>query len=140
MLIIRFTKLQKRGIVRDEKGFTLVEAVISIALMGIIAAGLFTGLGTTSNVLLNTDARETAKNLAETQMEFVKGQTYIPGSGTAVYSPATIPTAQQSGYSASINVIDGLSLNPQRDSYLQKIIVTITGPKITYTLEGYKVR
>jgi prepilin-type N-terminal cleavage/methylation domain-containing protein len=140
MLNLRLLKIRKPGIVRDQSGFTLVEVVIAIALLGIVAAGLFTGLGTTSKVLLHTDARETAKNLAETQMEFVKGQIYTPGSGTAVYTPAPIPPAQQGAYTASIEVFDGLSLVPPRDGYLQKIVVTITGPGITYTLEGYKVK
>jgi prepilin-type N-terminal cleavage/methylation domain-containing protein len=145
MLNIRLKKLRKTGIARDEKGFTLVEAVISIALIGIIVAGLFTGLGTASKVLLRTDARETAKNLAETQMEYIKGQAF-----NSVYTKALIPAAQQGGYTASINVINGSDtavfgpdpLHPEekRNSYLQKIIVTITGPGITYTLEGYKAR
>jgi prepilin-type N-terminal cleavage/methylation domain-containing protein len=135
-----FKKIFKLGVVQQEKGFTLVEAVVSIALIGIIGAAVYTGLGTTSKVLLHTDARETAKNLAETQMEFVKGQAYMPGSGPGIYSTAPIPPDQLSGYSASIDVIDGLALVPPRDGYLQKIIVTITGPGITYTLEGYKVK
>jgi prepilin-type N-terminal cleavage/methylation domain-containing protein len=141
MFKIIFPKLRKLRIVREEKGFTLVEAVISIALIGIIAAGLYTGLGTASTILLNTDSRETAKNLAETQMEFVRGQAFNPGSGTSVYVTAPIPTTQQGSYTASINVIDGASLTPVRDSYLQQVVVTITGPKnLNYSLTGYKVR
>jgi type II secretory pathway pseudopilin PulG len=137
---MRFKRICKPGIVQDERGVTLVEAVISIALIGIIGAAIYTGLGTSSTVLLNTDARETAKNLAESQMEDIKGRTFNPGSGSAVYAIAPIPLEQQGNYSASIEVIDGLSLVPPRDSNIQQIIVTITGPGITYTLEDYKVK
>lgn len=135
-------KLCKLGIVHNETGFTLVEAVISIALIGIIGAALYMGLGTASTVLLNTDARETAKNLAETQMEYIKSQNYVSGSGSEVYVKAPIPP-EQSGYVASIEVKTGSdvnSFNPVRDDNLQKIIVTVSGAGITYSLEGYKTK
>jgi prepilin-type N-terminal cleavage/methylation domain-containing protein len=141
MLKKLFARLSRIGGKRGQKGFTLVEVVISIALIGIVGAAVFMGLGTASNVLLNTDARETAKNLAETRLEIVKRMPYVPGSGTSVYTvddddPPALPT----GYSASIVVIDGLALSPPKDGNLQKIIVTITGAGITYTLEGYKTK
>ena len=131
-------KLRKTIFTGHEKGFTLVEVVIAIALIGVVAAGLYTGLGTTSQILLNNDSKETAKNLAETQMEFVKGLDFNAGSGTSVYSsgvslgnysvvtdaepvPVTVPTA--------------------RDGFIQQITVTITGPKgITFSLTDYKVK
>lgn len=137
MLIKKFKKL-----LRNEKGFTLVEAVASIALIGIVGAALYSGLATASTVLLNTDARETAKNLAETQMEFVKAQNFVTGSGTSVYSPAPIPP-EHSAFTASIDVKTGSDsgfFNPVRDDTIQKIIVTITGVGVTYSLEGYKTR
>jgi prepilin-type N-terminal cleavage/methylation domain-containing protein len=136
MLKIRFTKLRKIGIVRNQSGFTLVETLVSVALIGVIAAGLFSGLSTSSVVLLNTDVRETSKNLAETQMEYIKGLEY-----STVYNPGPLPTSVIGIYSVGINVIDGSDASLGRDSYLQKIIVTITGPKnITYSLTCYKVR
>ena len=144
MLNLRLLKIRKPGIVGSEKGFTLVEVVISIALLGIVTAGLFTGLSTTSKVLLQNDSRQTAKNLAETQMEFVKSQNYNLAGG---YTTAPIPPEQSGSYTASITVINGWLLIPPdyppedtRDSSLQKIIVTINGPDVTYILEGYKVK
>lgn len=142
MLVMKFKKLLRFGVIRGESGFTLVEAVASIALIGIVGAALCTGLGTSSTVLLNTDARETAKNLAETQMEFIKFQGFVPGSGTAVYTPTSIPP-EQSAFSASIDVKTGSDpayFSPVRDDSIQKVIVTITGAGITYSLEGYKTR
>lgn len=137
MLRDRLTKLRKTRMAQDQRGFTLVEVLVSIALLGIVAAGLFTGLGTTSKVLFNTDARETAKNLAETQMEYVKKQPFVLGAAT--YHAAPLPP-EQSGYTATIAVVTGSALTPARDDNLQKIIVTISVAGITYTLEDYKVR
>jgi prepilin-type N-terminal cleavage/methylation domain-containing protein len=140
---IRFKRLAKAKVARDQNGFTLVEAVIAIALLGIIAAGLFTGLGTASKVLLHTDVKETAKNLAETVMESIKGQTY-----STVYSTSDIPIPLD--YTVlPPEVIDGTDpffgpdTEQQRNSALQKITVTIKGPVgtgVIYKLEGYRAR
>ncbi len=112
---------------KTDAGFTLVEVLIASVLLTIVATGILVGLITASRVLFVNDSSETAKNLAETQMEFVKQQTFIAGSGTSVYTAAPIPSAQ-SAYSISINVISGPNLTPPRDSYLQEIIITVTGP------------
>jgi len=146
MFKIKMTKLLKTEIERNQSGYTLVEAVISIALIGVVAVALFTGLGTASKVLLVTDARETAKNLAETQMEYIKSAQvdFNPLANTYV-TPASLIPASQSAYVPS-NVVyhgsDALYFNPVRDDNIQKIIVTITGAGLTtpYTLEGYKVK
>jgi prepilin-type N-terminal cleavage/methylation domain-containing protein len=141
MLTRGMKRLRKLGIARGEKGFTLIETVAALALLGIIAAGLFSGLGTNSKVLHNTDTQETAKNLAETQLEFVKGQSYVPNATT--YTAAAIPAAQFGYYTATITAVDGSALSPPRDGNIQKIIVAIKLTKngqTIYTLEGYKVR
>jgi prepilin-type N-terminal cleavage/methylation domain-containing protein len=147
MFNLRLIKTRKRGIARDQSGFTLVEVVIAIALLGIIVAALANGLGTASNVLLKNDTRQTAKNLAETQMESVKNQPFVPGATT--YPLASILPPQQGVYTATITVVDGsnptvfdpLAIPSQgRDSSLQKIIVKIfKSGVLVYTLEGYKV-
>ena len=148
MLNIRLPKLRKPGMLREEKGFTLVEVIISIVLLSLIAAAVAGGLFTSSKALVQNDSLETAKNLAETQMEWVKNLLFIPG--TASYSPAPIPS-EQNGYTATITVIDGTNttafpynsdptLNKARNSNLQKITVKIfRNGSLTYTLEGYKV-
>ena len=114
---------------KDEQGFTLIEVLVSLALLGTIAVSFLSGLGTAAMATLTTDKLETAKNLAETQMEYVKGQAYDTS-----YIPASIP-AEYTGYTATIGV------EPLQDSHIQKITVTIEhqGKAVT-ELEGYKVR
>ena len=136
----RLKKLGKQRIIQSQKGFTLVEVMVAVILLSIVTTGVFSGLITASKILFKNDSRETAKNLAETQMEFVKQQTFIAGSGTSVYTAAPIPAAQ-SGYSVSINVISGPNLTPPRDSYLEQITVTVTGPgnNTSVSIVDYKV-
>ena len=137
MLNIRLPKLRKPGMLREEKGFTLIEVIISIVLLSLITAALANGFITASKVLLHNDSRQTAKNLAETQLEYIKNQPYALAYDTSAITPPP-------GYSASNAVHSGTEsayFNPIRDANIQLIIVTITGPaNVTYTLTDYKVR
>ena len=103
-------------------------------LLGILAAAFFNGLFMALKVLALTDERETARSLAEIQLEYVEDAAYALS-----YSPATIPD-EYAGYSAAINAVDipsgdGIS---SRDN-IQHIKVTIQhdGAEVL-TLEGYK--
>jgi type II secretory pathway pseudopilin PulG len=58
------------------RGFILIEALIGIALVGIIAVAILGALSTTSTVLIVADERTTAESLARRQMEYIKGQGY----------------------------------------------------------------
>ncbi len=113
---------------KDERGFTLIEVVVSLALVGIIGVGFLSALATVSRVTLTTDERQTTSNLAETQMEYVKSQGYA-----ASYTPAPIPP-EYSGYTVTIDAVS-------TDSNIQKITVTASRQdRVAMKLEGYKVR
>ena len=143
----RLKKFYKPGTIKSQKGFTLVEVVIALMLLGLLTAAIFSGLNTASVVLLRNDMRQTAKNLAEYEMESVKNQLFVPGVSS--YTPAALPSPQNTLYTATITVIDGTNttafnptLNQSRDANIQKITVNIfrngsTNP--IYQLQGYKV-
>lgn len=126
----------RRALGRNEKGFTLVETIIAIALLGIIGVTFLSALNVSLNVLVVTDERQTAMNLAESQMEHIKKQGYL-----ASYSPAPIPD-EYSGYSVAIYTEDISS----RDDNIQKIRIVVShqGKPVILTadstLEGYKVK
>lgn len=128
---------------KNEKGFSLIEMLLSIALLGLIATVLITSLAITSKGLLIADERETAKNLAESQMEYVKEQLYINYSVLEhdVYPIST--TISTPGYSVNCTAvpIDPVTHEPFNDDLgLQLITVTIKhNDKEVITLEGYKV-
>ena len=115
---------------KSQKGFSLVEVLISLAILGLMGAAFLGGLATTSQILFTTNDRETAKNLAEFQMEYVKGLGYA-----TTYDPAPVPD-EYADYTATVNVESVTS----RDSRVQKVIVAIqhSGEEVV-TLEGYKV-
>lgn len=114
----------------NEEGFSLVEVLVSIVILALIGTAILFGLSTASKTVLVTDQLETAKNLAETQMEYIKTQPYA-----FFYNPAPIPS-EYVGYSAQINVSNIVS----RDNNIQKITVIVEqNTKQIITLEGYKV-
>ena len=135
----RWYKLSKTIFSNREKGFTLVEALVASLLLVMITGALLTGLGTTNTVLLRTDARETAKNLAETQLEYIKNIDYNP-LATSYDTSAIIMPAHYSATNVVYLGSDVNHFNPVRDNNIQKIVITITGAWITYNLEGFKTR
>ena len=160
MLNIRLPKLHEPGIVREEKGFTLIEVLVAVLLLTTLTAALATGFVTASKVLLRNDVRQTALNLAEYEMEWVKTQPYQEttnplygvspfGGVTGNFTGTPIPSPQNGIYSATITATVGTdtsAFNPSasppqgRDMKLQKITVQIfKNGSLIYSLDGYKV-
>jgi len=59
-------------LIKNERGFTFVEVVIALAILGVIAAGFLMALATASKAIIIADERTTAESLARSQMEYVK--------------------------------------------------------------------
>ena len=135
-------------LMRNEKGFSLIEVIIALALLGIIGIAFLSGLATASKATFIADERTTAESLARSQMEYVKNQDYIdysadphdvygeitPPAGYSIDSTA-VPFDPDTGvpYSETGGVFD-------QDDGIQKITVTVShnGEEVI-TLEGYKV-
>ena len=126
-----------KKIIRSEKGFSLVEVLIAVAILGIIGTAFAMGLLATSKNVLLSDNTTTGESLARTLMEDVKdaayANEYVVGLGEAIELPQEF---DDMGYSAIINaetLVAGL----------QKITITIyhngeEEDNIVYVLEGYK--
>lgn len=110
---------------KSEKGITLIETVMALALMSIICVSFLSGLATTSSSRALAEERVSAKILAEAQMENIRKQAY-----TDNYSLLTLEG--YNGYSTNVTVVD-FYYN------LQKITVTIYhhDDKV-FSLESFK--
>ena len=130
--------------IKNEKGISLIEVLIALAILGLVAAAFLSGLATASMSLFIADERATAESLARSQMEYVKSIDYVDEATS--YPAAPIPQEHiDAGYSATITA---LPLHDP-DKGIQKITVVVKhdgkeiftfirdGEKIT--LEGYKV-
>jgi type II secretory pathway pseudopilin PulG len=113
---------------KSEKGSSLLETIVALALLGIIGVVFLSATATSSGSRLVADEHTTARILAESQMENLKKQTYA-----FAYDPIAIP-ADYAGYSAIVDI------DNMRNGNIQKLVVTIRHhDKNITTLESYKV-
>ncbi len=123
---------------KNEKGFTLIEVIIAVALLGVIAIAFLSALGTASLAIFIADERATAESLARSQMEYVKNQSYDDTNNPPQYS---LLSGIPGGY--TVNVTAESLNNP--DDGIQKITIVVShlGKEIissgNSTLEDYKV-
>ncbi len=137
---------------KNEKGFSLIEVMIAIALLGIIGVAFLGALATASNAIFIADERATAESLARSQMEYVKNQDYSIAPWEyelplpADWPEDSLPSWWEDNPSTLPESCDGYTVNvtakplPGEDDYIQKITVTIKHlekPDVI-TLEGYR--
>jgi prepilin-type N-terminal cleavage/methylation domain-containing protein len=128
--------LKKLGIIKKDRGYTLIEVLVSIALLGIISSALFLSIGTAMKITVIMGKRQKAVNLAHLQMEWVKQQIGL------LTNYDVVPEADSFlGYLVTTEVADvGIPPDNARDNDIQKIIIKVTYNERFVTLEGYKTR
>ena len=122
----------------SSRGFSMIEVVIAIALIGVIAVAILSSFSTASMALIIADERATAESLARSQMEYVKNSPYDD-----VYPPGYSPDlgAVPDGYDIDIEAV---RLDPEGDGTgdddgIQKITVIVSRDgEVKVTLEDYK--
>jgi len=114
-----------------ERGTTLVETLVAVALLGIIACAFFGSLNTAARATLIADERTTAESLARSQLEHIKTLDFVDG---ATQYDAPVPSGED-----YINYSANITAEPL-DDHIQKITVTVKhNDKEVVTLESYKV-
>lgn len=127
---------------RDEKGLSLVESVVAIAIMGVAIVAFVLALSTGTMAVSQVEEEVVAQRLARTQLEYVKSYPYDSEAATypyvytydGTYNPN--PIILPEGYTIAVEV----SSTPDTDTDIQKIAVTISqdGDDILI-VEDYKV-
>jgi prepilin-type N-terminal cleavage/methylation domain-containing protein len=125
---------------RNQEGFSLIEVIISLALIGIVVTGILSALATSSRATITNDVQTTAQNLAEDQIEYMRSQQYDGTNNPPQYQVlADVPAS----YSVSCTAV---RLDPEGDGSddddgLQKITVTVAFNGTTATaIEAYRVK
>ncbi len=133
--------MYKYRIAGNEKGMTIAEVLIALAIFAVVGVTFVSALGTNFKVLSVADQRTTAESLAKTQMEAINNAPY---DGTPPYTYSKI-----SGIPEGYDIIIAVALvNPETgavsalDLGVQKITVTVTcqqhSPPEVLVLESYK--
>lgn len=132
---------------KSQKGFALIEILVALALMGITAVGLLSGLATTFRAGTISQERVVAESLAKSQWESIRAQDYIP---TADYDPddpdkryekIVIPEELDvKGYTIEINAPQAIISPEDNEFELQSITVVINcDSKQLLTMSDYRV-
>ena len=74
--------LCRRVLLRSSVGFTLVEVVIAIALLGLVVGGVLTTMTVVFNMQARNDQQRTAEFLTRSEFEIIKSLPYISGNVT----------------------------------------------------------
>ena len=149
---LRLNSRARKAFQGSSRGFTLVEVVIAIALIGIIAVAVLSALSTASISLIIADKRATAESLARSQMEYVKNQDYIDysESGHEDYDViCVVIMVCPEDYTVEVvaEPIDPDTYQPYNedagvfdyDDGIQKITVIVSyDSEVVITMEGYK--
>lgn len=139
--------MKKARLLKKEKGFTLIEVVLSLAILGIVAAGFLGALASGSRGISMADEQATAESIARTQLEHVRGQDYIDYSEAshAVYTKTSAPAT----YSVDLSAVPfdpdtGLPYGQlggvfDQDDGIQSITVVVKHNSVeVFTLEDYR--
>ena len=122
----------------NESGVTLLETLVALAILGLIAVALLSGLTTAARGTIIADEQATAGSLVRSQIEYVKSQSYI-SSGQG-YQLVTAPASYSIELAATpIDPDTGQPL-PSGDQGIQKITVTVKrNDNPILTVEDYMV-
>ena len=127
---------------RSERGFSLVEVLVTLVLVATVAVGYISSLGVASKILLMADSRETAKDLAQAQLEYIQNQTYDSVNNPPVYQILPDLAGSYSGYSIATPIATRLDKGAgiSSDTGIQQIIIAVRrGTTPVLTLMGEKV-
>lgn len=104
---------------RKQQGFTIIEILVAMSILGIVAIGFLNALTTSSQAAVKAQQMDAGRVIAESQMEWVKSQSF---SSTGNYTANSSLMTEYPGYSVTI----AAETAAQRDSSIQKVTITVS--------------
>jgi len=113
-----------------QRGFTLIEILVALAILAAIGVAFLSGLSTTSKIVAMSQESVAVESLAKSQIERIKSQDYIPVVDydplTNGYEEINIPADLAGrGYDIEINPPEIIIIPPEGGFELQSITVVI---------------
>jgi prepilin-type N-terminal cleavage/methylation domain-containing protein len=129
----------KIPVIKNQKGFSLIDILVSLALISIISVGAFSAMAGAAHTTAKTDEIDTARLIAQAQMENIKKQPFN-ASGEYTIDEQFLEPYQDQGYSVPAPDVQNAQ---ERDGLIQRITVNIYrfgDPTPIYTLEDCKTK
>jgi prepilin-type N-terminal cleavage/methylation domain-containing protein len=119
---------------KNKLGFSLLEVMIAMGILGIVAVGFLGALNTSSRSAAKVDQIDTGRTIAQAQMEWIKGQAFV---SSGEYSLNSDLMDEYPGYTAAV----AASAPVQRDGFIQTLTVTVAfHDQIVATLKDCKTK
>lgn len=107
---------------KSEQGFSLLETVIALGLLGLIAAGFLGALTTGTKATFTSNERATAESLVRSEIEYVKNYDYQQFASEYAVDPAltmpggwTMPPPAVEPVHATDDGIQNVTVTVERD-------------------------
>lgn len=119
---------------KSEIGYSLIETLVALAIMGIVAVIFLGGMATTTKANIVTDKKATAESLVFSEIEYVKNYTYQYDTSQYPVDPAL---AIPEGWGVPQPVVE---LVHATDDGIQKVTVTAQyNGEAVLSVDVYKV-
>ncbi|MBA7518068.1 hypothetical protein ES705_10134 [subsurface metagenome] len=135
--------------IRGQRGFSLIEILVGLAILTAIGVAFLNGLFTTSKAIMVSQESTITESLARSQMEYIKTQDYIlvadyhPSDPDPAYSYRLVdvlPNLAGAGYSVEIDTPVVIPTEADAEFELQIITVVVKrGGEKAFTLSAYRV-
>jgi len=139
---LRLSSKVRKAFRGGSRGFSMLEVVIAIALLGIIAVSVLSALQTAALALISADRRATAESLARTQMEWVRYSDYddvLEESHPEYIRDPQITLPPDFGVVTTAIRLDPDNDGDSDDDGIQQITVTVShAGQVIVTLEDFK--
>jgi type II secretory pathway pseudopilin PulG len=118
----------------ERAGDTIVEVLISIAIIGVVLGGAYVTINRDSDSFIDTSERAQAVKLVESQIEALRADpSYSQSSGCFYYNSATASDSPETGNDCTVQSDGSVATPTSQPAYTLTITPSLVEP-ITYTV------